>query len=148
MGLTAAQYKAPTKQRKEQPEFLLQCQVSSYLKVQYPKIGFLSDTVASVKLTMQQATRNKKIQCEGFKCPDLIIFATREIDGARFSGLLIELKAESPYLKNGKGLSKKQHIQAQGKELDRLASEGYFTAFAWSFEMAKGIIDKYLKGQL
>jgi hypothetical protein len=105
---------------------------------------FLSDTIASVKLTLPQQGRNKKIQCAGFKTPDLLIFASREVDGEKFSGLFIELKAESPYKIDGKTLKSNEHVEAQSRDLDRLAGEGYFTTFAWSFDMCRNIIDKYL----
>lgn len=130
---------------KQQPEFILQSQVCEYLQKQYPKVRFMSDTIAFVKLTIPQQVRNKRIQCFGFKCPDLLIFATREVEGERFSGLLIELKAETPYKVDGFTLKKNEHVEAQSRELDRLASEGYFTCFAWNFDMAKKIIDKYLR---
>ena len=44
------------------PEYDLQKTVCQYLEMQYPKVLFLSDTIASVKLTKQQAVRNKAIQ--------------------------------------------------------------------------------------
>ncbi len=54
-------------------EIKLQQQVSRYLKYQYPNVDFLSDTVANLKLTETQQKRNKSIQCQNFKCPDLLI---------------------------------------------------------------------------
>ena len=133
-----------TKTYKEQPEFILQSQVCKYLRLQYPKVRFFSDTIAFVKLTLPQQMRNKKIQCEGFKMPDIVIFASRIVEGERFSGLLIELKAETPYKIDGNTLKKNEHIQLQSNELDFLSREGYFCTFSWSFEMTKKIIDKYL----
>jgi hypothetical protein len=83
--------------RKQQPEYELQVAVSRYLSYQYPDVFFMSDTVASIKLTQAQASRNKKIQKNGFKTPDLLIFEPRK----GYSGLFIELKIETPYKKNG-----------------------------------------------
>ena len=133
------------KARKSQPEYDLQCQVSEYLRIQYPRVMFLSDTIASIKLTMPQQARNKKIQCQNFKCPDLLIFASRVVEGEQFSGLMIELKAESPYKVDGYTLKSNPHVEEQSRSLDKLSGEGYFTTFAWSFDMCKRIIDKYLK---
>jgi hypothetical protein len=133
------------KQSKQQPEYALQCQVAEYLTKAYPKVRFMSDTIASVKLTIPQQVRNKKIQCPDFKCPDLLIFASREVDGEKFSGLFIELKAESPYKVDGKTLKSNEHIEAQSRDLDRLSAEGYFCLFCWDFNKAKEVIDKYLK---
>lgn len=124
---------------KQQIEYNLQKSICQYLRIQYPNVLFYSDTVAQIKLSIPQAVRNKAIQKEEFKMPDLVIL--QPIGG--YSGLLIELKKESPLLKNGK-LSNKKHIQGQFKSINDLKSKGYFVCFAWSFEMAKNIIDNYL----
>jgi len=126
---------------KQQPEYKLQTQVCEYLERQYPKVLFLSDTVASVKLTFAQQNRNKKIQKHGFKCPDLIILQPKD----KFHGLFIELKAKSPFKKDGITLLSNEHVEDQAKTLIALLQKGYFATFAWSFEMAKKIIDTYLK---
>lgn len=110
--------------------------------MQYPEVSFLSDTVASVKLTQMQASRNKAIQKNGFKCPDLLILEPR----GRFCGLFIELKTETPFKKDGNiKASQNDHLKLQLQALIDLNEKGYHTSFAWSFEMAKNIIDEYLK---
>ena len=129
---------------KQQPEYKLQTQVCEYLERQYPKVLFLSDTVASVKLTFAQQNRNKKIQKHGFKCPDLIILQPNN----QFHGLFIELKAKSPFKKDRVTLISNEHIEEQNGTLNELLSKGYFATFAWSFEMAKEIIDRYLNGEI
>jgi|LakMenE01Jun11ns_1017448.scaffolds.fasta_scaffold9708738_3 hypothetical protein len=127
---------------KHQPEFILQCQVCEYLRTAWPKVLFLSDSIAAVKLTMPQAARNKKVQKQGFKCPDLIILEPR---GGYF-GLFIELKVESPYKLNGEiKASKDDHLKLQQETLARLNDLGYKAFFAWSFDHAKQIIDNYMK---
>jgi hypothetical protein len=103
---------------------------------------FLSDSIAAVKLTMPQASRNKKVQKQGFKCPDLIILEPR---GGYF-GLFIELKVETPYKLNGEiKASKDDHLKLQAETIGRLNELGYKAFFAWSFDMAKQIIDDYMK---
>ena len=127
---------------KKQPEFELQKQITKYLEIQYPKVLFLSDTIASVKLTEQQGARNKAIQKKGFKVPDLLILEPRN----EFSGLLIELKNESPYKLNGEiKASQKDHLKEQERYLKILSEKGYKTAFSWGFEMTRALIDDYLK---
>ena len=121
-------------------EYDLQKQVCKYLEYQYPKVLFLSDTIASVKLTKPQQVRNKAIQKKGFKCPDLIIFEPND----KYIGLFIELKIETPYKKDGKTLLKNEHIEGQRDTMLQLMSRGYFCSFAWTFEQTKGIIDNYL----
>lgn len=125
---------------KQQLEYNLQKQICKYLRIQYPNILFYSDTVAQVKLTMPQAVRNKAIQKEGFKMPDLVILEPR----AQWNALFIELKKESPFLRNG-NLSSNTHLQAQAQSIEQLQSKGYCAQFAWSFEQAKSIIDTYMR---
>ena len=91
------------------PEYKLQKAVCQYLEMQYPNVLFLSDTIASVKLTMQQAVRNKAIQKKGFKCPDLLI-----LEPSKFGhcGLFLELKIKSPFKKNGE-VYENDHLKGQ-----------------------------------
>lgn len=124
---------------KEQPEYQLQKQVCSYLRNQYPKIMFLSDTVAAVKLTFPQQARNKAIQKEGFKCPDLLILQPNNTH----HGLFIELKSKSPYKGNGE-LYSNPHNESQNDTLQQLNNIGYYACFGWSFEQCKLIIDNYV----
>ena len=123
-----------------QPEFHLQRQVCNYLRLQYPKALFMSDTIASVKLTEPQALRNAMIQKRGFKCPDVIIFEPRN----GYNGLFIELKVETPYKLNGE-LKKSDHLEGQEKTMKDLRERNYKAEFAWSLEMAKEMIDKYFE---
>ena len=121
------------------PEFQLQSQVCNWLKIQYPKVLFASDTIASIKLTPQQQLRNKKIQNSDFKLPDLLIFEPK----GNFSGLFIELKVKSPFKKNGEIL-KDEHLEGQLKTINDLKSKGYYACFSWSFEMTISIINQYM----
>lgn len=121
-------------------EYELQKQVCTYLKMQYPHVMFLSDTVANLSLTMMQATRNKAIQKPGFKCPDLIILHPNK----KHKGLFLELKTRSPYQKNGK-LYKSEHLEGQQLTMDRLNNIGYFATFSTGFEHSKDFIDRYMK---
>ena len=121
------------------PEFQLQVQVCNWLKTQYPKVLFMSDTIASVKLTPQQQLRNKKIQKLDFKLPDLLIFEPNK----EFKGLFIELKVKSPFKKNGE-IFKDEHLEGQLKTINDLKSKGYYACFSWSFEMTISIINQYM----
>jgi hypothetical protein len=122
-------------------EYELQKSVSRYLSYQYPDIEFFSDTIASLKLTINQAKRNKLIQKNGFKCPDLLILEPRK----GYCGLFIELKITSPFKKDGTILSStKDHLKLQHECLLKLTSKGYKAEFSWGFDMTKQIIDKYL----
>lgn len=127
---------------KKQPEYELQSAICKYLSYQFPEIFFLSDTIASLKLTPAQANRNKKIQKTGFSCPDLLILEPRN----GYSGLFIELKVGSPFKKNGEiKASKDDHLKNQLKTINKLKEKGYMALFSWNFDMTKDIIDDYLK---
>lgn len=124
---------------KLQNEFILQKQVCNYLRLAYKDVLFMSDTIASVKLTAPQSVRNASVQKNGFKAPDLIIFAPR----GGFHGLFIELKVKTPYKKDG-SLLKSDHLEAQDKTIKELRSLGYYADFSWGFDKTKEIIDWYL----
>ncbi len=127
---------------KKQPEFELQSAICRYLSYQYGEILFLSDTIASLKLTPAQANRNKKIQKNGFSCPDLLILEPRN----GYCGLFIELKVETPFKKNGEiKASKDDHLKNQLEAINKLNEKGYKALFSWTFDMTKEIIDDYLK---
>ena len=121
------------------PEYTLQKEVCKWLNLQHPDLLWMTDTIASVKLTMGQAVRNKAVQKPGFKCPDMIIFEPR----GNYSGLFIELKSESPYLRNG-NLSSNEHIQGQAATMEKLRAKGYACHFAWTLEQVKQIVTDYL----
>jgi len=128
---------------KNQHEYNLQSSICKWLKYSHKEVIFLSDTIAAVKLTIPQGARNKSIQKEGFKTPDLLIFEPNE----KYHGLFIELKIESPYKKNG-DLKSSEHLNGQLKSINQLKERGYYACFSWSFEMTIEIIEKYLKNQL
>lgn len=125
---------------KRQPEFELQKAVCRWLSIQYPKVLFESDTIASVKLKIPQANRNTLIQKQGFKSPDLKIFEPNQ----KYKGLFIELKVKSPFKLNGE-LLKNEHLQGQQKTIDELNEKGYYACFSWGFEKTVEIINDYLK---
>jgi hypothetical protein len=125
---------------KKQPEFELQKGICFYLESQYKDVLFLSDTVASVKLTFPQQARNKAIQKKDFACPDLLILEPRK----GYNGLFIELKAKSPFKKNGE-LLKSEHLERQQSTIDKLNKKGYLSMFSTGFDETKRIIDEYLK---
>ncbi|QNS40212.1 hypothetical protein H0S70_07305 [Chryseobacterium manosquense] len=102
----------------------------------------MSDTIASVKLTEAQATRNAAIQKRGFKTPDLIIFAPR----GNYHGLFIELKVKTPYKKDGT-LLENAHLKAQEETIKNLRELGYYADFAWEFNDVVKLIDWYLNLQ-
>lgn len=121
-------------------EYNIQKQVCDYLNMQYPKVLYLSDTIANLRLSIPQRIRNKAIQKDGFSCPDLLILKPN----GTYNGLFIELKAKSPFKKNGE-LLKSGHLENQNRAIDELNRLGYFACFSTGFEQTKTIIDTYMK---
>lgn len=127
------------------PEFELQKRVCTYLNWKYPNVLYMSDTVASLKLTKRQAKRNKSIQKDKFKTPDVIIFEPNEL----YHGLFVELKVNSPYQKrHPTKLYKSEHLEGQQKTINDLIRKGYYATFATGYEQTIDIIEKYLKNIL
>lgn len=124
---------------KNQPEYELQKAVCKWLNTTYPDVLFMSDTIASVKLTLPQGARNKSIQKAGFKTPYLIIFEPNK----HFNGLFIELKTKSPFKANGE-LRKDDHLIGQQHTMFQLTRKGYKCHFSWSLDQTITIINDYL----
>lgn len=122
-------------------EYNLQVSVCRFLDLQFKEVLYLSDTVANCKLTIPQAARNKKIQKQGFKCPDILILEPNKY----YKGLFIELKTESPFKINGNiKASQNDHLKKQLETLQQLEQKGYFACFSWSLEQTIDIINKYM----
>ena len=120
-------------------EYNLQKRCCQWLELQHPNILFLSDTIGNVKLTTGQAVRNKAIQKNGFKCPDVIILQPNN----RYHGLLIELKKESPFKKDG-NLKTNTHLQEQQKSINDLNNKGFLSLFCWDFDDFVKIVNDYI----
>jgi len=117
----------------------LQISVCIYLKAQYSNTVFFSDA-SGIRLTIGQAVKAKKMR-SGRAIPDLFIAHPTD----KYHGLFIELKAESPYNKNGT-LKKNDHLQEQFQMMQLLQTKGYCAAFATGFDEAQNIIDNYFNG--
>ena len=121
-------------------EYELQKRVCKYLSERYPKALFMSDTIASVKLTIYQGARNKAIQKDGFKCPDLLILQPSYFH----HGLFLELKIKSPFKKDGT-LLKNEHLEGQQRTIDQLNRLGYLAKFSVGYDETIKNIVEYMK---
>jgi len=127
----------------------LQTKVADYLRLQYPKAIFHSDYGSGVKLTVRQATIQKRQNGGRRGWPDMFIAepSPRCIDGSwnnEWHGLFIELKKEGTRLKKKDGTWATDHIAEQAKMMVELEKRDYLAKFAVGFEEAKDIIDSYL----
>ena len=114
--------------------------VSNFLQLKHPKVIFRFDFASGLKMSMNQAVKHKKLQGDRRGYPDLTIYESNE----KYNGLMIELKATSPFLKDGKTLKKNQHLKEQDDYLDKLREEGYYATFSTGLGETIEIIDRYL----
>jgi len=119
------------------PERRLQLQVCQYIKTKYPKVIFWAND-SGEKKTIGLAKLVKRMR-SGSKIPDLWI---SEAQGG-WAGLYLELKAETPYKKDGT-VKANPHLQAQFEMMDRLIDKGYMACFAWSLEGAIATVRNYM----
>lgn len=127
--------------KKQSPEYDIQAAYVHAMAYKYPAVMVFSDTAAHIRKTMFQQIRANKLQSALSKdWPDCFVAQP----SGEYAGLFIEFKAKTPYLKDGKTLSKDAHIQAQAATMQRLRERGYFCAFAWSVEQSLQITDDYL----
>lgn len=139
MGYLPMESNWKPKQKNRHPERDLQVAVCTYLKHQYPKLIFFSES-SGMRTSIYQAKLLKATRSIG-KLPDLFIAAPRR----EYHGLFIEIKTEdsSPFLKNG-DISQEKHVQEQWYTLCRLTDVGYRATFGVGFNHIKSIIDCYL----
>jgi hypothetical protein len=126
-------------------EYQLCMAISTYLKLQYPKVLFHFD-YAGLNLSKAQSGKMKVIQGErGF--PDLCIYKRKDdlVVNTCFNALFIELKKEGEriFKKNGEPAS--DHIAEQVAMIERLNKAGYYATFCVGFDEARHVIDWYLK---
>ena len=137
----------------------LQIQVADYLRLQYPNVLFHSDYGSGIKLTIGQATIQKRLNGGRRAWPDMFIAEPiarqnpewREGDDLWddviiYKGLFLELKKEGVRLRKKDYSWATPHIKEQAKILEKLREKGYKAEFAVGFDEAKNLIDEYLKG--
>lgn len=120
-------------------EYELQKEVVKYLNYQYPKVLFESSPI-NLALTKAQRGMNSAIQKKGFSAPDLKIYESRH----GYAGLALELKRESPYLKDGTTLKASDHLANQQKSIEQMRDKGWLAGFFWEFSVIKKTLDWYL----
>jgi hypothetical protein len=119
-------------------EYSLSKAVSTYLRLQYPKVLFHFD-YAGLNLSKAQAGRMKAIQgSRGY--PDLFIMAAR----GKYHGLFIELKPQGTKLLKADGEFATPHLQEQADMIFKLVDEGYAARFGCGIDECIRLIDSYL----
>ena len=111
--------------------------ICKYIKLQYPKTIFITDG-SGLRVSIGEAKRLKQLRSDN-GIPDIIIFQPNKC----FHALFIEVKAKSPFKKDGTLFADK-HLQEQQDMKTRLNNLGYYAEFVWSFNQATKIIDDYM----
>ena len=124
----------------KKPEQNLQKQLCQWIRIQYPDIYFMSDAsglpIGSWGLrNLLKTTRSKHAAL------DLVILEPR----GEYHGLVIELKAKSPYQKDSVSLKNDEHLLEQAKSMRGLHGKNYQVGFIWDFEQGIKYINEYLK---
>lgn len=123
----------------------LQTAICTYMKLQYPNVIFKVDSVAQKRGYAAQGVLRKQQYKPGF--PDFMILHPV----GKWHGLLLELKKDYTEIHYKNGTLKPgpdDHFYNQQSFMTELTQQGYAAQFCWSFDMAKVVIDQYLKGLL
>lgn len=96
--------------------------------------------MSGMRVSIGLRVEMQKKRCKGYCILDLLILHPSN----GYHGLLIELKIDRPFKKDGT-LKKSDHLTEQQKTISRLNELGYFATFGVGFDDCKNIIDKYLK---
>lgn len=126
----------------------LHIQICDYLKLQYPHVRFSSNFGSGIKMTIGQASVQKRQQShKGY--PDLFIIARSKHYSYQgsvewYSGLFIEIKkdGEKIFKKDGKTY-KSEHLESQAEYIDYLNENGFYATFGIGFDEIRKIIDDY-----
>lgn len=121
------------------PEETLHFQLCDYLKIQYPKVFFISEA-SGLRVSKGLAVKLKRTRSNHTHL-DLYILEP----SGKYHALILELKAKNIYKKDG-SLLKDEHIRDQKHTIDQLNKKGYKAVFAIGFKEGKKIIDDYLNG--
>tara|TARA_R110001606_G_scaffold364266_1_gene518641 strand:+ start:3280 stop:3663 length:384 start_codon:yes stop_codon:yes gene_type:complete len=115
-------------------------QICRFIKLQYPKVIFLSD-MSGLKVSIGTAIQMKALRSSR-GLPDLLLLKPNK----DFYGLFIEIKTKTSdvYLKDGKTLRNNEHVKEQSEMLDRLSKLGYKAVYGIGYDNCINIIKEYL----
>lgn len=125
----------------------LQIQCNDWINARYPELEklFFFNSFQGMKLNFGQIAKAKKTGGLKKGLPDFIFLK----NNGKFSGLFIELKKESPFLRDGKTLRADDgHLQLQQDVISQLSIEGHYACFVWSLEQFKNIVTNYMECKL
>ena len=125
----------------------LQIQCNDWINAKYPEFEklFFFNSFQGMKLNFSQIAKAKKTGGLKKGLPDFIFLK----NNGKYSGLFVELKKESPFLKDGKTLRADDgHLQLQQDVINQLLIEGHYACFVWSLEQFKKVVTDYMEYRL
>lgn len=121
------------------PEEQLHFAIADYLKIQYPKVFFISES-SGLRVSQGLAAKLKRTRSNHVHL-DLYILEPK----SGYHGLILELKAKDIYKKKKPlELLANDHVADQAETIKKLNRKGYKASFAITFADAKKQIDEYL----
>lgn len=118
----------------------LHIQICNYIRIKNPKIRFSSNYGAGMKLSIGQASIQRRQQSHaGY--PDLFVI----YNNGQYSGLFMELKKEGTKIYKKDGVTfKSDHLERQNEYIEYLKQQGFFACFCIGLDDAIKTIDEYL----
>lgn len=141
-------------------EKVLHQHIAQYIRAQYPRIIFFTDSGSGAYFQGKAGALTKKkmqaLNSADDVIPDMFIAEPRTVEMSvgeftdvvvmKFAGFYIEVKKDGTRLFKRDGHTwATPHIAEQAKTLQRLRDRGYAAEFAVGFDDAKKQIDQYLK---
>jgi hypothetical protein len=120
----------------------LQIKCNDWINYRYPEFSklFFFNSFQGMRLSFGQINKAKKTGGLKKGLPDFMFLK----NNGTYSSLFIELKKESPYLKNGE-LKEDEHLQLQRDVIEQLKIEGHYACFCCSFDDFKTIVTNYME---
>jgi hypothetical protein len=119
------------------PEEQIHFQISDYLRLQYPKVFFISEA-SGIRVSMGMSKKLKRMRSSHVHLDIYILYPNKN-----HHGLILELKAQKIHKKDGE-LFNNEHLRDQALTIKKLNKLGYKASFATSFNEAKKLIDEYM----
>lgn len=142
------------KKNRVKPETKLAIEVASYIKKKYNRLIYRFDLASDLPMPIQEASRLKMRYKHRTGYPDLFIPYPATINKISYSGLYVELKAHTPFRKDGALRKQKKvrhgktigdHLQDQSEVILELRRMNYAACFAWGDDdHAIKLIDRYM----
>lgn len=113
--------------------------ICNYIKLQYPKVFFMSDA-SGLRMPIGLAVKFHKMHSSHSQLDIIVLHPSKS-----FNGLVMEVKRGlNEVFKNNGEYRNSKHVIEQNKSIEHLTDLGYMVQYVFSFDEAKELIDEYL----